>query len=249
MGWWTLRYGDGYIETLIIYGLVNNPSTLAKKILPLQDGTLYELSNQHAFFTEKSPALRLNCEGWLHHSSNAIEANNSELLYNLTIEKIMRNILPFSQSTRIFIKSYFDFMLEQTKKIAINELNSEIFNQGDWIYSAWLPMPNTHILLSPEFKNKKFKFVEFDLSFWTGEQLICIQLGQSNTLIKSKMEKREQLESAHPHIKIIEIPINRFTGNNKPFPSDLFSENFNHFWRGLRLPLGPNMQPVLEFNS
>ena len=249
MGWWALRYGDGYIETLIIYGLVNDPSALAKKILLLQDGTSTQLSNQHAFFNENSPALRLNCSDWLQHSSNAIEVNNSELLYNMTIEKIMRNILPFSYLTRIFIKSYFDFMLEQTKKIFINEAELEIFNQQDWVYSAWLPMPNTHILLSPEFNNEKFEFVEFDLSFWTEGQLICIQLGQPNTLIKSKMEKRKQLEFAYPYINIIEIPINRFTENEKLFPSDLFSENFNYFWRGLKLPKGPNTQPILEFNS
>ena len=110
-------------------------------------------------------------------------------------------------------------------------------------------MPNTHILLSPEFNNEKFEFVEFDLSFWTEGQLICIQLGQPNTLIKSKMEKRKQLEFAYPGINIIEIPINRFTENEKLFPSDLFSENFNYFWRGLKLPKGPNTQPILEFNS
>ena len=61
--------------------------------------------------------------------------------------------------------------------------------------------------------------------------------------------KRKQLEFACPGINIIEIPINRFTENEKLFPSDLFSENFNYFWRGLKLPKGPNTQPILEFNS
>ena len=245
MGRRSLCHGDGYIETLVIYGIVSDPETVAKKIRPLPEGASYDLSNQHALFTENSPALRLSSEGWMHFSPNAlIEASNFQLLYDLTIEKIMRGIPPFSQSTRIFINSYLKFMSKQTREITTTDSDADIFSQEDWIYSIWLPMPNTNILLSPGFNNEELNFAEFDLSFWTGKKLICIQLNQSNTPVKSKRNRIEYLGSTHPHIKIIEIPSNRLTNIDPAFPDDLFDENFSRFWRGLKLPQGPNTQPI-----
>ena len=246
MGWRSLCYGDGYIETLIIYGLVSDPETVAKKIRPIPGGSSYELSNQHALLTENSPALRLSSQGWMHFSPDAlIEANNSKLLFDLTVEKIMKGIDPFSQSTRVFIDSYFKFMSEQTRKIVPNNNTEEIFTQSDWIYSTWLPMPNTNILLSTKFNNEDANFAEFDLSFWTGKELICIQLNQSTTMVKSKQNKREFLMNTHPDIRIIEIPPNRLSNVKTTFPSELFDENFNQFWNGLQLPQGPNTYPIL----
>ena len=250
MGRRALRYGDGYIKTLVIYGLISDPEAVAKNILPVQNGCFNDLSNQHAFFKKGSPALRLSSEGWMHRSPDALnEASDSQLLYDLTIEKIMKGIPPFSKSTRTFINSYFKFMLEQIPKISVQNSDAEIFTQSDWIYSTWLPMPNTYILLSTEFNNERLNFAEFDLSFWTGKQLICIQLNQSNTIIRSKQNNRELLKSTHPHIKIIEIPSDCFNSDTPIFPYDLFDEKFSHFWHGLKLPQGPNTQPMFEFSQ
>ena len=250
MGRRALRYGDGYIETLVIYGLISNPESVAKNVLPLQDGCFRNLSNQHAFFKKNSLALRLSSEGWMHRSPDALtEASNSQLLYELTIEKIMRAIPPFSISTKIFIKSYFKFMLEQIPKISVQNSDLEVFTQGDWIYSTWLPMPNTYILLSHEFNNDRLNFAEFDLSFWTGKQLICIQLNQSSTIVKSKRNNRELLKSTHPHVKIIEIPSDCFNNDTPTFPHDFFDINFSEFWHGLKLPQGPNTKTMFEFNQ
>ena len=65
-------------------------------------------------------------------------------------------------------------------------------------------------------------------------------------MVKSKREKIEYLGSTHPHIKIIKIPENRLTNIKTTFPDDLFDKHFSYFWRGLKLPQGPNTQPILE---
>ena len=246
MGWWSLCYGDGYIETLIIYGLVANPEIVVKKIQPVIDGKTHSLSNQHAFFSDNSPGLRFSSEGWMHHSPDAlIEANNSKLLYDLTIEKVMRGIPTFSISIRKFVNAYLEYVSKNIRQIKTTK--EEVFNQDDWVYSAWLPMPNTNILLASEFDSGGLNFAEFDVSFWTGKQLICIQLNQSKTMIKSKRRKIEYLESTHPNLKIIEIPSDRVTHSD--FPDKLFDDNFNHFWRDLSLPYGPTTQSTFTFTS
>ena len=246
MGWWSLCYGDGYIETLIIYSLVANPEIVVKKIQPVIDGKTDSLSNQHAFFSDNSPGLRFSSEGWMHHSPDAlIEANNSKLLYDLTIEKVMRGIPTFSISIRKFMRAYLESLSKNPRQI--KTMTEEIFTRDDWVYSAWFPMPNTYILLSPEFDREGLNFAEFDVSFWTGKQLICVQLNQSKTMIKSKRRKIEYLESTHPNLKIIEIPSDRVPHSD--FPDNLFDDNFNHFWRDLSLPYGPTTQPTFTFTT
>ena len=93
----------------------------------------------------------------------------------------MRGIPTFSISIRNFLKAYLESVSKNTRQI--KTMTEEIFTRDDWVYSAWFPMPNTYILLSPEFDREGLNFAEFDVSFWTGKQLICVQLNQSKTMI------------------------------------------------------------------
>lgn len=122
--------------------------------------------------------------------------------------------------------------------------SDDIFAVEDWIYSAWLPLPHAHIQLPTG-------FAELDTAFWTGEQLIGVQVEQTGSIAKSKREKLVYLEEHHPQIKIISIPRDGLLESGDGFPSDLFGEDFSCFWKGLTLPQGPSPSKILmkSFNA
>jgi len=241
LGWWHLRYGDGYIETLIVYGLVTNPETVTNEIERTSPDIRRQLSGKHALLTSESSAIRLSSPGWIDlNTAGRIEINSSELLFALTQEKIISRISPFSKSTRMFVERYFEFVCKQTNNTRKTNPENEVFGQKDWVFSSWLPLPHAQILLSDHFNPTKISFAEFDVCFWTGRDLICVQIDQTNTIIKSKREKVNFLAKDCPEVKIISVPKNKSQKLDSDFPSDLFDESFGKFWIGLDLPHGPN---------
>ncbi len=246
MGRRPLCDGDGYIETQIIFGLVTNPATVAAGLVALSEGEPFLLSDRFAVLSENSPALRLSSAGWINTTpASLVDIDSTEMLFELCKEKIIARTSPFSKRVRLFVERYLDFMKAQTEIYSLELEGDEIFTAEDWIFSTWLPMPHAQIQLPPEFSGDEPSFAEFDMAFWTGRQLIGIQVEQRNTMIKSKREKLDYLEGHHPQIKIISIPRDRLTENEEGFPHDLFDEAFSKFWQGLTLPHGPNPSPFL----
>jgi hypothetical protein len=220
--------------------LITNPETVIGELESLPTGETFLLSNRFAILSETAPAIRLSSAGWIDLTPNAlIGIDTPELLFELCKEKIIARIQPFSKRIRLFVERYLDFMKAQIIEHA-SELNSDdIFTAEDWIYSAWLPLPHAHIQLPTG-------FAELDTAFWTGEQLIGVQIEQTGSIAKSKREKLAYLEEYHPQIKIISIPRDGLSESREGFPSDLFGEDFSCFWKGLALPQGPSPSKVLS---
>lgn len=243
---WALRHGDGYIETLVVYGLVTNPTTVAAELGPLPDDMSYLLSGRYALLSENAPALRLSSPGWIDLTPEGlIDINSTDLLFKLALEKIITRISSFSKNHRIFVERYFDFIQDQTKKLKQPDQNTEIFTRYDWVFSAWLPLTHARILLPEKFKKQEPCFAEFDIAFWTGKKLVCVQLKQSDSTVKSEREKRDYLKNNHHQIEIVSIPRDRLADKDMAFPADLFDKAFREFWSGLNLPQGPSPSPIL----
>ena len=108
MGWWHLCFGDGYIETLIIYGRVTNPDTVAVGIINKSRDDRVLLSENHALLSPETPGLRFSSSGWFDlRSVGQLEINTFELLLAITKEKILSRISPFSIISICFINNAF----------------------------------------------------------------------------------------------------------------------------------------------
>jgi hypothetical protein len=236
---------------------VTNPATVIAELGPLPEDESVLLSNRYAVISETAPALRLSSAGWIDLTpASLVNIDSPELLFELCKEKIVTRIQPFSKRIRLFVERYLEFMQAQLVRHAselASELESDdILTAEDWIYSAWLPLPHAQIQLpaefGPDFGAGDENFAELDVVFWTGDQLIGVQVEQAGSMIKSKREKLDYLKEHHPQIKIVSIPRDKLSesATNFPdFPGDLFDETFSCFWRGLSLPQGPNPSPIL----
>jgi len=219
--------------------LITNPETVTGELEPLPTGETFLLSNRFAIFSETAPAIRLSSAGWIDLTPNALVGiDTPELLFELCKEKIIARIQPFSKRIRLFVERYFEFMKAEIVEHSSELASDDIFTIEDWIYSAWLPLPHAHIQLPTG-------FAELDIAFWTGEQLIGVQVEQTGSIAKSKREKLTDLMEHHPLVKIISIPRERLSETESNFTNDLFDETFSCFWRGLNLPQGPNPSPIL----
>ena len=229
-------------RTLIIYGQCSNPVTTFKNIsIPPGDNTS-ELSSNYALLSPSSPGLRFSSSGWLEISTRQIfNAESTEELFQISRERIINCTNQFSRLIRLFLDSYFDFLHSQIEKhkneLEPDNVEDEVFIYKDWIFSAWLPLPQAHILLPPKFMDNKPSFAEIDVAFWIEGQLIGVVIDGGATPIKSRKEKLDYLVEKHPQLSIVKIPRDKL--EEYTFPMDLFPKSFSYFWRTLTLPHGP----------
>ena len=137
--------------------------------------------------------------------------------------------------------SYFDFLHSQIEKhkneLEPENVEDEIFIYKDWIFSAWLPLPQAHILLPITFLDNKPSFAEIDLAFWVEGQLIGVVIDGGETPIKSRKKNLDYLVEKHPQLWVITVPRDKLEEDT--FPINLFPNSFSYFWRTLTLPHGP----------
>ena len=181
-------------RTLIIYGQCSNPVTTFENISIPPGGNTSELSSNYALLSPSSPGLRFSSSGWLEISTRQIlNAESTEELFQISRERIINCTNQFSRLIRLFLDSYFDFLHSQIEKhkneLEPENVEDEIFIYKDWIYSAWLPLPQAHILMPPDFMDNKPSFAEIDVAFWIEGQLIGVVIDGGETPIKSRKKK------------------------------------------------------------
>ena len=247
MGGWSLCHGDGYINTFIIYGLITNPETVIKRLETKLSQQTECLTSNLAIINLNASGFRLNNPGWADlKNAGPIDIDSTSTMFEIVREKIKSKISPFSKNTNSFIRDYLDFIEVQVTKINISKPQNELFDQFDWIFSAWLPMTHAYILIDEPNDKKPMEFAEFDLCYWTGRKILCINLASSSSIIQSKQRKIDYLKKNNPLVEIITIPKNIILEKEKKFPSELFDADFQEFWKGLKIPLGPNQPPLLS---
>ena len=229
-------------KTLVLYGQCSNPLTALETISIPPGETSYELSSYYAVLSPSSPGLRLSSSGWLEISpQQMLNVQSTETLFQICRESIIKRTSQFSVLLRLFLESYFDFLLSQIEKnknkLEPENVEDEIFIYKDWIFSAWLPLPQAHILLPPDFMDNKPSFAEIDLAFWIEGQLIGVVIDGGETPIKSRKINLDYLVEQHPQLWVITVPRDKLEEDT--FPINLFPNSFSYFWRTLTLPHGP----------
>ena len=223
-------------RTLIVYGQVSNPVTVANNLKPPKDGQPLELANYYAVVTPSSPGLRISSPGWMNISPQQMfKIHSTDNLFNYCREQIIRRTDHFSKLTRLFMERYLNFLGYQLE-ISKTELQTktdedEIYLNKDWIFSAWLPMPKAQILLPPAFDENRPGFAELDVAFWLDGQLIGVLIDDSRTLVRSRQEKLDYLTERHPQFKFVKFPRKHLEEDK--FPINLFPESFANYWRTL----------------
>jgi hypothetical protein len=247
MGGRRLCNGDGYITTFIVYGLITNPETVIKNLNNQSNTHNSDLSSSLAIINDGTPGLRLNSQGWTYFkNAGPIDIDSTSRMFEIIREKIRAKISPFSKTIHRFIHDYLEFIETQVQKINISEPETELFKQYDWVFSAWLPLTHSYILISDPNDKTTMEFAEFDICFWTGKKLLCICVGKSRSMIKSKQKKIDFLKHNNPLVEIINIPSETGLVTEEKFSTELFGLYFQEFWTELNLPLGPNQPPILS---
>lgn len=235
-------------QTLIVYGIVTNPETIAERLEHRQGERPFELTNRYALVSPVSPGLRLSSPGWIDLSFQQLsQVNSTEDLFDLCCERIISLSSPFSKLIRLFLERYLVFVRAQLEahksELGADKADGEVFGHRDWVFSAWLPLPQSQILLPPAFGTDRPSFAELDIAFCVAGQLIGVTIESASTPIKSRQRKIDYLVGHHPQLSLVQIPKNRL--QDKEFPEDLFPEPVVYFWRGLSLPHGPCPPEVL----
>ena len=229
-------------KTLVIYGRGADPITTFHNIDFAMDEIPQKLSSNYALISPSSPELRFNSSGWITISpQQLLNVTSTESLFQICQDRILRQTDQFSGLIRLFLNSYFEFLYSNLKKFQ-NQLEpkkgkSEIFNYKDWIFSAWLPLPQASILLPPDYSQGNPSFAEIDIAFWTQERLIVVIIDNANTQIASKKRKLDFLIEKHPNLSLVTFP--KEILRQEKFPIRLFPNSFVYFWRNLSLPQGP----------
>jgi len=233
-------------RTLVVYGLVSNPATVADEFEGSRGrdapGAPFELTNRYAVVTPSAPSLRLSTPGWIDFSPlQMLEVASSADLLALCRERLINRSSPFSKPVRLFLDRYLDFakgQLDRHKAELVGaDEKGEIFDYRDWIFSAWLPLPQAQVLLPTTFDRGRRNFAELDIAFWAAGTLIGVTIEGAATPIGSKRRKLDYLAETHPRFTLVRIPRDRLDADG--FPEELFPEPFGRYWRGLPLPHGP----------
>jgi len=205
------------------------------------------MQTNYAEIAEDSPPLRLSTPGWAKFSLNSLRGvDSTELLFELSKEKIVTRIQPFAKRVRLFVERYLDFMKDRIA-ISFDQMPPDpLITPLDWIFSAWLPLPHAKVLVSPDSRETPVQIVECDLVFWTGTELLGIQVEQKGTLFGSKRAALERFTAEQPQFKLIYVARDQLPDYRQKFPAEIFDENFLNFWSGIDLPKGPPLQKILN---
>jgi len=238
-------------QTLIVYGIVTNPQTIANGFERRKDERPFKLTNNYALVSPASRGLRLSSPGWIDISFQQMsQVNSTADLFDRCRERLINRSSPFSKLIRLFLERYLEFVSAQLEarksELGTDVADDEIFDYRDWIFSAWLPLPQAQILLPPVFGADRPSFAELDIAFSLPGQLIGVTIDGTSTPIKSRQRKLDYLVENHPQLSLIRIQKDRL--RDEAFPDDLFPADFARFWQGLSLPLGPCPSEVLTDN-
>ena len=240
-----------YPKTLIIYGVSKSPSTFKTEWMNEEKNAQDILRTNSVRLSPNSPSLRLNSKGWINISTQTLsELESTDDLFENCRSRLLQNIDRFSISLSRFVSVYMDLIVKLIEK---NELEikkkipeKELYVFKDFIFSAYLPLLNSRILLPPSYDGQTPEtphFAHFDIVFWIEEELVCVNIGSKTSGINSRRKAIEFLTTNYPKIKMINISTQELT--LETFPITKFPKRFCRFWENISTPMGPDARDFI----
>lgn len=236
--------GDGHIGRKLVYGRVSDPAKLLAELA--QSERLPRLGARHAHIEAGCPGFRFSSPGWANFANRDLALVTSQaILFDLVREKLDAKLPTFAVRLTLFVERYLA-AIRQRARDRFGDTDSGLITPDDWIYSAFLPLPDVRIELPAVAPNEESAFVELSALFWTGETAIGVQIDPSASVIGSKRRRLERLRTLWPALQIVEIPRDRLGPDDAGFPFDLFPDALANFWDGVAVPQGPSLSAPLE---
>jgi len=140
---------------------------------------------------------------------------------------------------RAFLTSYFAFIhrhiMDNRRELAQSLARFEdLYRFDQWAFSAPRPLPRAH----PMARDAGDGFLpRVDFAFWTGSEIVAIDLIGSATRGKAHEERRAVL--ARNGVKVIEIPHGILDSAHEGDFAAALPAEFHRFWETEPLPSGP----------
>lgn len=106
-------------------------------------------------------------------------------------------------------------------------------NDPDWVFDALLPLPQAHLYLTDplqdDFSFAPKNMVKVDFVFWTGKQIIAVEIdGSSHAGSESHIRKDRLLQRAG--VMVVHILNSELLQHGKKTISALLPHSITHFW-------------------
>ncbi len=225
--------------TFVVYGLASDPRIVLADLAKSEEDKA-PLTGRYAVLPDAGVDIRINSLGWIDVTvDERLELAKTEDLQLLCREAILHGVSNFSGPLRRFLESYLNFTERHLKDNADNLApeGAEIFTPNDWIFSAFLPMPQARILLAEAADDGGPLFAELDAVFYHRGRLICVLIEGTGMVRKSVQRARDILFERHPALDVVSLSKEAFSAD--AFPADAFPGTFVNFWEGLDMPVGP----------
>jgi hypothetical protein len=227
----------------IAFGIVEDPA----RVLSMQHAGLPQggpiLSPSLASFASDSPALRLNSAGWMRLPAEVMSTLRTHAaLKDYCRRRIEKKASIFDRPLQDFLTGYLDVVEAEVRDHAPElpggtSWDAALYGTADWFFSAFLPLPNAHLGLTEEEREKTGaeRFIRFDVLFWTGTSLVAVTLERLSTQTPRQRREHARFAAMRPDITFVTIPIER----NRARLQSYLPNVCEMFWHGLRYPLGP----------
>ncbi len=191
-----------------------------------------------------TPALRFNSDlGVRYRPERLAEVPDNMAKVERLKAELLRTLDIFAKHPRQFVELYFQFVAEriEAEREALDKAlawSGGLFGAEDWIFAALRPLPLAAVQVNEGPQNATT--VVFDFAFWTGRQVLAIELRGS---ARNSRKTAEQRGFSPDLVKPIAVPVAALAGGTEVFADSGFPPEFSAFWQGESVPSSP-FRPV-----
>lgn len=198
----------------LVYGIIESPSAaLARECArlrgPLGIGGIGPMS---AAIVEGTPAFCLNSPGWANAAPEIVQSLvGTPALTEYCRTRLLNRVSIFSLALRAFLAAYVDAAAAEVERRK-DELEARLHALGlpveagfpgyrDWIFSAFLPVPQVHVAMPDDALSDGAAPVAIDVLFWNGRAALALTLEGRTMPTPRERRAREALLAAHPALR------------------------------------------------
>ena len=163
----------------------------------------------------------------------------------------------WSKFQRLFITRYFGFIVQRVEKEREQlskaiEAFGNLYEYLDWAFSAFRPLPQAYVYAPkdkapntvPSAVPEADDFVPVDMMFWTGQNILALDLSDPDTADPFQTRRLERVKQAG--IDILAITPTVLEDKNDNTFRDALPESMQNFWQGELAPSRPFVDTKLS---